>query len=1116
MKTGTGWFYMLHMTIRVVSVMSLVLLFLCLSTSMLCAEVRAFAPAHQRHRPQAFDGTLHLTRAPRIGEEATLILSIRSNLVDTVHARIQFRLPHGILPGSTDLFDRVYFPPYAPVQQHSVLIRVRKLGVYPLQASIYATLANGQTVIEHFYTYLRVMPGYAQVRAVPFDEPVDNLSLATQARFRAFRAPAGEVTVRGSVVYFNDNEEEELPIHRPQVTLYLDMPVGDDIKIDETIADDRGEYIFENLTHSELNSRTPRNLYVVVRFDNYVLAIENPGSNVYEFASETVRDVPDGETTIHLSMDSRNPNRALGYIFNTVQRAHAFLLNRLGWERDRAVQVIWPGAENISYYAPKQIGGQVSSETINIAHGDQWTRILMFHEYAHAVMTAAYGYNYDSVPKGTYQGSHRLETVSDAGFAFNEGWAAFMEAAVDNRALNVTGYLNQAVPNIESNRWWTGHVEGLGLNTRGETVEGAVASILWDIFDTVESIDHQPEIDDDGISDRTDLLWEIITNEKPQSITDVAIAWRKRRFPMLEALEEIYATHRTLFRPNVAPSFQFTSPTIDGGVSDKFFRITWEASDPDDNNFTIALFYDRDNRPGGTTLIKSGVSSNHSAFTWNTDSLAEGSYYLGAVIADSQNPPTEVYSDGFVIVDHTPLLPPVITSKTHRNFNRWYADNSPQLELLTLPTAIAGQQYSFILNREPESVPDTRPDALVRSNALVFTGLSDGVWWVHVRARDALGYWTDASHFGFKIDSTPPPTVSNPNWLTEEAGNSPDITLEWDAVDDTSGIIAYHVQIDVGSRDFQSGKLFDRKVDGGLTRHTFTGELNETYYARIKAENRAHLSSLNWSVITPGVMLSEPPSMWDVNRDAVVDVIDLVLVAIHLGKTIDQITNPNLDVNGDGVVDITDLVVVARHFEENTNAAPRLARTERGILQGFFDTAPLKQSIATQPKPQQESHFTSPTHFEIDLTQVEKALSALRRQPYFSSRGRAALEALKSWVEAAKQQTHLNSQLPTVTKTRVLPVYPNPFNPEVWIPYELAAPGGIEIDIYAAPGRLVRRLNLGQQPAGRYHRRENAAYWDGRNEAGDVVASGLYVYVMRVANLNGEHNSFVRNMVLLK
>lgn len=1103
MQVGTGLLYMLQMTIRVVGVIPLVLLFLCLSISMLCAETLTSASAHQRHRPQAFDGTLHLARAPRIGEDATLILSVQSNLSETVYGRVQFRLPHGISPRSTDLFDRAYFSPYAPDQQYSVLIHVRELGVYPLQASIYVTLANGQTVIEHFYTYLQVTSSYAQVRSVPFDEPVDMLSLETQARFRTFRAPAGEVTVRGTVVYFNDNEEVEVPIHRPQVALYLDMPVGDDIKIDETFADDRGEFIFENLTHSELNGGAARNLYVVVRFDNHVLSIQNPREKVYELASETVRNVPDGETTVDLSIDSQNPNRALGYIFNTVQHAHAFLLNRLGWERDRAVQVIWPGAENISYYAPQQIGGQVSSETINIAHGDQWRRILMFHEYAHAVMTAAYGYNYDSVPKGTYQGSHRLETVSDAGFAFNEGWAAFMEAAVDNRALNVTGYLNQAMPNIESNQWWTGHVEGLGLNTRGETVEGTVASILWDIFDTADSIDHEPEIDDDRISDRTDLLWEIIINHKPQSITDVAIAWRMHGFPMLEALEEIYTIHHTLFRPNVAPSFQFTSPTVDGGVSDKSFQITWEASDPDDD-FTIDLFYDRDNRPGGSTLIRSKLSSDHSAFTWNTDSLAEGTYYLRAVVSDSQNPPTEVYSDGFVIVDRTPLLPPVITSNTHPDFNRWYTDNSPQLELLTLPTANVGQQYSFILNREPETIPDTRPEALVRSNALVFTGLSDGIWWVHVRARDALGYWTDANHFGFKIDSTPPPTVSNLNWLLDEVGNSREITLEWDAVDDTSGISAYHVQIDVDSRDFQLGMLFDQKVDGRVDRHTFTGELNTTYYARIKVENQASLLSRDWSVITPGIMLSEP-SAWDVNQDWMVNVFDLVLVASHLGKTIDQITNPNLDVNRDGVIDIADLVLVARYFEEDTNTAPILARKTHDVLRNDFDAEPLAYSSTTHP-----------TYLEIDSTKLQLALSMLRRQPHPSSSMREAMEALKSWAEATKQQTHLNSELTAVTETKLLPVYPNPFNPEVWIPYQLAAPAGIQIKIYSASGRLVRHLNLGQQPAGRYHRREDAGYWDGRNEAGGVVASGLYVYVMRIAESNGKRKAFVGNMVLLK
>ncbi len=1104
MKTGTGLFYMLHMTIRVVSVTPLVLLFLCLSISMLCAETLFSASAHQPRRPQAFDGTLRLTRAPRIGEEATLILSIRSNLPETIHARVQFRLPNGISPRSTDSFDRAYFPPYAPDQHFSVLVRVRKQGVYPLQASIYATLANGQTVIEHFYTYLRVTPGYSQDRAIPFDESVDNLPLETQARFRRFRAPAGEVTVRGSVVYFNDNEGVELPIHHPQVLLYLEAAVGEDIKIDETIADDRGEYIFENLTHSELNSGAPRNLYIVVRFDNHVLSIENPGTSVHEFASETVRNVPDGETIVHLSINSRNPNRALGYIFNTVQHAHSFLLNRLGWERERPVHVIWPGAENISYYTPHLIGDQVTSETINISYRDQWTRILMLHEYGHTVMTAAYGYNYDSVPQGTYQGSHRLETVSDTGFAFNEGWAEFMEAAVDNRALNVTGYLDQTVPNIESNRWWTGQVEGVGSNTKGETVEGTVASILWDIFDTADSIDHQPQIDDDGISDRTDLLWEIITIDKPQSITDIAIAWRRRGLPVLEELEEIYATHHTLFRPNVAPGFQFTAPSAQGGISEKSFQITWEASDPDDKNFTIALFFDRDNHPGGATLIQSGLSSDHLSFTWNTHSLAEGTYYLRAIVTDSQNPPTEVYSDGFVIVDHTPLLPPVITSNTHPDFNRWYADNSPQLELLTPPTMVAGQQYSFILNREPETVPDTRPDALVRSNSLMFTGLGDGSWWVHVRARDALGYWTDASHFGFKIDSTPPPTVSNLNWLVEEAGNSPEFTLEWDAVDDTSRIIAYHVQIDVDSSDFQSGMLFDQNVGGGVTRHTFTGELNTTYYARIKAENHARLSSHDWSAITPGVMLSEP-SPWNVNRDATVNILDLVLVASHLGKTIDMITNPNFDVNGDGVVDIADLALVARHFGENTNAAPSLARTMHDVLHSKFDTGPRTQSIATHP-----------IYMEIDVTRVQKALFALHRQPHLPSRSREAIEALISWVEGGNLQAHLNSKLPPVAETRILPVYPNPFNPEVWIPYELATPAGVQIQIYSASGRSVRRLNLGQQPAGRYHRRDNAAYWDGRNEAGDAVASGLYVYAMRVAKPNGEHNAFVQTMVLLK
>ena len=80
--------------------------------------------------------------------------------------------------------------------------------------------------------------------------------------------------------------------------------------------------------------------------------------------------------------------------------------------------------------------------------------------------------------------------------------------------------------------------------------------------------------------------------------------------------------------------------------------------------------------------------------------------------------------------------------------------------------------------------------------------------------------------------------------------------------------------------------------------------------------------------------------------------------------------------------------------------------------------------------------------------------------------------------------------------TALFPNYPNPFNPETWIPYQLAAPADVTLHIYAANGVLVRALALGQLPAGIYQSRSRAAYWDGKNELGEPVASGIYFYTL--------------------
>ena len=84
----------------------------------------------------------------------------------------------------------------------------------------------------------------------------------------------------------------------------------------------------------------------------------------------------------------------------------------------------------------------------------------------------------------------------------------------------------------------------------------------------------------------------------------------------------------------------------------------------------------------------------------------------------------------------------------------------------------------------------------------------------------------------------------------------------------------------------------------------------------------------------------------------------------------------------------------------------------------------------------------------------------------------------------------------TPKATVLLANFPNPFNPETWIPYHLSKDADVTLHIYAINGTLVRTLALGHQAAGMYQSRSRAAYWDGRNEFGEPVASGVYFYTL--------------------
>ena len=101
----------------------------------------------------------------------------------------------------------------------------------------------------------------------------------------------------------------------------------------------------------------------------------------------------------------------------------------------------------------------------------------------------------------------------------------------------------------------------------------------------------------------------------------------------------------------------------------------------------------------------------------------------------------------------------------------------------------------------------------------------------------------------------------------------------------------------------------------------------------------------------------------------------------------------------------------------------------------------------------------------------------------------------------------------TVTADRenlLLANFPNPFNPETWIPYQLAKDADVSLHIYAVNGTLVRTLILGHQPAGIYRSRSRSAYWDGRNEFGEPVASGLYFYTLTTDDFTATRKMLIR------
>lgn len=288
-----------------------------------------------------------------------------------------------------------------------------------------------------------------------------------------------------------------------------------------------------------------------------------------------------------------------------------------------------------------------------------------------------------------------------------------------------------------------------------------------------------------------------------------------------------------------------------------------------------------------------------------------------------------------------------------------------------------------------------------------------------------------------------------------------------------------------GQTFFQKGKIQNPKGEiTGIKTARFNGEvsgtgtlLSVTFTAIAEGRTTVKLRNFQAGTSTGAAVGGFAPEIhihvedggvsipsWDVNEDGVTDAQDLLLVTLALGENPPK--NPRTDVNKDGVVDAKDARLVTEHLGE-----------------GQAPAAPLHAETFAQLTPEAVRQAIEFLHIADDGSVVYRDAIAILRE-------------LLVFI--------------TPENTQLLANYPNPFNPETWIPYQLSGPATVTVSIYDMKGALIRILTIGHQPAGYYANRSRAAYWDGRNNLGEPVASGVYFYTLTAGDFTATRKLLIR------
>ncbi|MEI6796270.1 MAG: hypothetical protein WCK39_05340, partial [Methanomassiliicoccales archaeon] len=509
-------------------------------------------------------------------------------------------------------------------------------------------------------------------------------------------APAATIDLTYSLRYLGETGSTTYPCRYAYYELWRQD--GSEVKVRSGYADSNGAVSLSGVASGNLKLIFWTNDGTTCRVDN--------GATIYSWNSGYTSITSSGAYTL----TATDANRGAWSAYSVLQDGYYWLKDRTGWSRS-AVSISWPVES-----WPHSHGNEI--DLVDAGRYTIWDRGVVLHEYAHCIQYVLPG----GWPSGSGPNPHYIWSESSLGFALLEGWAEFLPAAVDD-APNYFGTDLEDYPfadHMTSGNW------------DGAIVEGAVAAILWDIYDGASTADHTSyDISSygDQVDNEFDQFWSIFSTARPTGITSI---WSNWPSPGPDLWAIFYYSRINMDTQNPTnPTGTATQPsysdwvegmevtvTLQGatdGVSGIWgYHYLWSSSptDPTDQEFSVdesivSLF----DPAQGVLSVRTLDRAGRAASTWTSFI-----FYM-----DSTPPanPTSITSDHAVSE----------WSKVSDIIMQWSGATD-------VGSGVNG--YSVLFDNAPNTLPDTRSDTVASSYS---THLADGTWYFHIRTVDNVGNW---------------------------------------------------------------------------------------------------------------------------------------------------------------------------------------------------------------------------------------------------------------------------------------------------------------------------------------------------------------------------------------